>query len=97
MEAAWSKSAARPLTNNDGHSWSFGHVSYARRQAALYRRLHEQCNMVVKSCNLEELPEGGILSDVISRHRREAAEKDRKYIVDMVAAIDSLAKTVLDS
>lgn len=97
MEAAWSKSAVRPLTNSDGYHWSFGHVSYARRQAALYKQLYQQCDKVVKSCKLEELPEGGILSDVIGRQRREAAEKDRKYIADMIATIDSLAKTVLDT
>ncbi|KAE9383736.1 hypothetical protein BT96DRAFT_1008826 [Gymnopus androsaceus JB14] len=95
MEAAWSNSAARPVTDNDGHSWSCGHVAYARRQAALYRRLHDQCNIIVKSCNLEELPEGGILSNIISRHRSEAAEKDRVYIADMVATMDSLAAATL--
>ncbi|KAE9397267.1 hypothetical protein BT96DRAFT_941094 [Gymnopus androsaceus JB14] len=96
MKAAWSKSAAHPLTDNDGHNWSFGHVAYAQRQAALYRRLHDQCHKVVKSCSLQELPEGEILSDIIGRHRREAAEKDRIYIADMVATIDSLATTVLE-
>lgn len=97
METAWSNSAARPLSADDGYNWSFGHAAYAQRQAAMYRQLHNRCNAVVNNCNLEELPVGGILSDVISKQWSEAAEKDKAFIAEMLETIDTFQATGLSA